>query len=100
MNVLSSGRVLTRSPGSMVGRAFGVTQGAGDKSFGCGDIRRDDFGMTSRAESVGKISPGRTGRRAGPFHAAVRRGPWGSSTAGELRMDSRYPPSEAQAPRE
>ena len=44
MNLLSSGRVLARSLGSMVGRAFGVTQGAGDKSFGCGDIRRDDFG--------------------------------------------------------
>ena len=34
---------------------------SGRQEFGCGDIRRDDFGLTSRAESVGIISPGRHG---------------------------------------
>lgn len=75
MKLSSSDRVLARSLGSMVGRAFGATQGAGAKSFGCGDIRGGDLGLTSRAESVGMISPGHTGRRAGPPHAAARRGP-------------------------
>lgn len=72
MNLSSSDRVLARSLGSMVGRAFGATRGAGEESFGCADLRRDDSGLTSRAESVGIISPS---GRAGPLHAAVRRGP-------------------------
>ena len=65
MNLSSSDRVLARSLGSMVGRAFELTQGAGDKSFGCGDLRRDDSGLTSRAEFVGMISPSTAASRCG-----------------------------------